>query len=229
VENDTDGGLEELIVDQQRSGRPIAALSVSAVAAVLFAALAFCVPRANVVTELDERIAADLHDYQKDHPDLKSFLEKVTHVGSVETLITVALLVSLALLQLRHVGLTAIWLIVLIGGEYLNRWLKDIFSRPRLPYADAKGWSFPSGHAMLSMIGYGMVAYLLVTMRPRGGWCAVPVIALILLIGFSRLFLGAHYLSDVVGGFAAGLAWLGIWIALIETIRGKAASATVSL
>lgn len=97
----------------------------------------------------------------------------------------------------------------------LNVLLKNFFLRPRPDFPNAyyheSGYSFPSGHAMLSVLFYGMTAYLIASqslswkMQVRL-W--ITAITLSLLIGFSRIFLGVHFLTDVLGGWAAGTVWL---------------------
>ena len=107
------------------------------------------------------------------------------------------------------------WLIAVLGGETLNLLLKDLFARPRPsfehPLVVETSYSFPSGQAMESLLVYGMLAYFAVlTSRSQRmrvvSVCGAAVV--VALIGFSRVYLGAHYVSDVVGGFAAGGAWL---------------------
>jgi membrane-associated phospholipid phosphatase len=85
-------------------------------------------------------------------------------------------------------------------------------------------YSFPSGQAMESLVVYGMLAYFTVlTLRSqRARAVSVGGAALIVvLIGLSRVYLGAHYVSDVVGGFAAGGAWLGTVVTAWEAIRRR--------
>src|SRR5262249_2092182 len=79
--------------------------------------------------------------------------------------------------------------------------------------------SFPSGHAMGATMGFGFLAYALClgqTCRRRRLAIIAVLGALILGIGFSRIYLRAHWLSDVVGGFALGLAWLSVCIGFLE-------------
>ena len=109
----------------------------------------------------------------------------------------------------------AAWLVAVLGGEGLNLLLKDLFDRPRPhfehPLVAETSHSFPSGQAMESLVVYGMLAYFAVlTIRGRGKRAVLVGGAgvLVILIGFSRVYLGAHYFSDVVGGFVAGGAWL---------------------
>jgi undecaprenyl-diphosphatase len=115
------------------------------------------------------------------------------------------------------------WLIAFIGGGALDWALKAIFhrARPAFPQAfvHALGFSFPSGHAMGSLIGIGMLAYLIIH-STGGRWADITVgvtaALVVLAVGFSRLYLGAHYPSDVLAGFAAGLVWLAACISAIE-------------
>jgi len=85
-------------------------------------------------------------------------------------------------------------------------------SRPSLvdPVATAFGKSFPSGHAMMSTIVYGalLLAFVPVIARRRRAAVIEAAMVLVLVIGFSRLALGVHYVSDVLGGYVLGLAWL---------------------
>ncbi|NEW06925.1 phosphatase PAP2 family protein [Paenibacillus sp. SYP-B3998] len=114
------------------------------------------------------------------------------------------------------------------GAWVLNALLKMIFERVR-PLEEwliqAEGFSFPSGHAMVASLFYGLIGYLLwVNIRNswKGAWC-VPVITIfvILCIGISRIYLGVHYPSDVLAGFAAGSAGLIGCIMGIQAIQYK--------
>jgi len=119
------------------------------------------------------------------------------------------------------------WLTAFAGGGLLNTVLKLVIRRPRPPYAAAflhhASWSFPSGHAMGSLIGYGMLAYAvtLLWVHRRSAQLSVVLVAalLIVAIGLSRLYLGVHYFSDVVGGYAAGVLWLSACISGLEVAR----------
>ena len=119
------------------------------------------------------------------------------------------------------------------GGAILWSILIGIFNRPRP--TDQIGIvvtdnSFPSGHTISSMICYGFLAYLLVPKMPSLFWKWVIVIASLLtmaFIGFSRVFLGGHYLSDVIAGYGLGLAWGALVFTIIEKLffRRRAANA----
>lgn len=101
------------------------------------------------------------------------------------------------------------------GGAALNIALKAIFHRGRPEYASefitGTSWSFPSGHAMDSLVGYGLLTYFLLENK-RPSWQGYVLIAVTCIVvgfvGFSRIYLGVHYVSDVVAGFLAGAVWL---------------------
>ena len=117
-----------------------------------------------------------------------------------------------------------LWVVAISGGLLLNRWLKQVYDAVRPAIADplrlAYDWGFPSGHALAALIAYGLVGVLLwfrVTRPRRRIAVALSLAALILLIGFSRLYVRDHYLGDVLAGYTVGLSWLalcvGIWAA----------------
>lgn len=150
-----------------------------------------------------------------------------TQIGSAIVEITIVLLAGAYLwFRLKHTWEAVILVISLAGGGLINFILKNFFqrSRPAIEHlVQAGGYSFPSGHAMVSTTFYGMLGYLVwLNLREsnRPSWY-VPVLTvlLILAIGFSRVYLGVHYPSDVVAGFAAGGAWLTSCIVGLHAIR----------
>ena len=127
------------------------------------------------------------------------------------------------------------WLFAIGGGGLLDWILKTSFHRPRPLFADpiahGYGFSFPSGHSMGSLIGFGMLAFIVT--RGRHGISfrvAAATIALLLAlaVGASRLYLGVHFPSDVLGGFAAGVMWLTACISGIEIACDRSAPADMS-
>lgn len=199
-------------------------------------------PRTNFITQIDQQVNDSLHQVNGESPESVRVFNNITEFGSGDWIKGLATLVAMGLVIVPcsmvifrgrsiHVPilgslLALVWILVLLVGEMLNVELKNLVGRARPPYheaAHAFGYSFPSGHSMAAFIAYGMLAYLLnLGIKHRRIRHAVVVVLglIVLLVGFSRIFLGAHWLSDVVGGFAAGACWLGFCIASIETIRG---------
>jgi len=176
------------------------------------------------LVRFDEALATYLHNLAT--PPLTAFFVVITALGSLETIASVGLLVAGFFVWRRWWLPLATWLAAVAGGVALNQLLKGLFARPRPSFAEPllpeSGYSFPSGHAMQSLILYGMLAYFAVlTLRSWRAKTAVVfgLALLVILIGFSRLYLGVHYFSDVVAGFAAGGVWLSAVITGMEVVR----------
>ncbi len=156
-----------------------------------------------------------------------AIFDAISLLGSPATISVLALGVGLLLAARRQWILLGGWLAAFAGGGLLAEALKVVIRRPRPPYAAGflhhYSWSFPSGHAMGSLIGYGMLAYVLTVLwiHRRSAQVSVVLGAALLIgaIGLSRLYLGVHYFSDVVGGYAAGLLWLSACISGLEVAR----------
>ncbi|HQG31868.1 MAG TPA: bifunctional DedA family/phosphatase PAP2 family protein [Deltaproteobacteria bacterium] len=128
----------------------------------------------------------------------------------------------------RQLDEAAGFVVAVMGGSMLGTILKYIIHRPR-PISETtltavSGWSFPSGHAMMSMIFYGMVAYVLVrafdSWRLRAFFITMAGF-MVFVIGMSRIYLQVHYLSDVLAGFTGGLFWLTVCITGLEVYKDK--------
>jgi undecaprenyl-diphosphatase len=183
------------------------------------------------LTDFDRTVCADCAAHRQEEPALRRLLVFVTEVGSPEAMIGLTVLVALGLLLRRRRRLALVWLLAMIGTGLLNLALKNTFDRPRPPEAlrdahiNETTYSFPSGHSMGAVVAYGLLAYFLVLLlRRRRARVAVVALfaALALLVGFSRVYLAAHYFSDVVGGFAVGGAWLCACISGLEVARRRA-------
>jgi undecaprenyl-diphosphatase len=169
-----------------------------------------------------------LRDHRKAHPELRRIFLATTQLGSITGMTVVAVSVALVLIIRRRKTLALVWLMTLAGSGMLDAGLKLVFARDRPDFRDAaiteNTASFPSGHSMSSVVGYGFLAYLLLRMV-RHRWLRVTVVVamvlLVLAIGFSRLYLGAHYFSDVIGGFALGGCWLTACISGTEAVRRR--------
>jgi undecaprenyl-diphosphatase len=131
-----------------------------------------------------------------------------------------------ALLWTRgHRGFAAGWVAAIVGNAVLNQTLKHIFERARpvhdFGFAQVSGFSFPSGHSSGSMVLYGMLGYLgLRMLSPR--WRVPSVMAaaaVVVTVACSRIFVRAHFPTDVLAGLCSGAAWLAICIASLEYAR----------
>lgn len=148
----------------------------------------------------------------------------ITYLGSPMVLSIFSLAIALGLWW-RQRKLQATFLaIVTTGGIGLNYLLKNFFSRAR-PTIDnnlvvVDFYSFPSGHAMTSLIIYGFLCYLLISNYRKYSLLFISFTSiLIILIGLTRLYLGVHWLTDVIGGYVAGTVWLFLCISSLEAAK----------
>lgn len=143
---------------------------------------------------------------------LTVFMMAVTYGGSALTISGLTALTAFYF-YLSQAYLRLVQLIVAVGGSAATTFLvKEIFSRERpldALYVEGTA-SFPSGHATAAMALYGFLIYTLWRSRRKKGrvFAAGLLAFLIVLIGLSRLYLGVHYLSDVLSGYAIGLIWI---------------------
>ncbi len=177
--------------------------------------------------QLDQALALALALHADARPALTQLLLVVTMLG-LQGVIVVGVIVAIFFIARRAWLNLLIWGIALGGGELLNLLLKAIFARPRpvfdVPLVVEQQFSFPSGHAMMSIIAYGLLAYFVLSALRARHWrvlIGAGVVLLLLLIGFTRLYLGAHYLTDVIGGFAAGWIWLSTCIYALRFARSR--------
>lgn len=149
----------------------------------------------------------------------------LTHFGDPATLVGLCIAVAIALALLRRWRLMLGWVAAVAGNAVLNTVLKHSFARERplgldgLPLVD--GFSFPSGHSSGSVVAYGMLAYLALRLLPVRWHLPTLMLAMTLgvTVGSSRIFLRAHFASDVIAGFASGAAWLALCVTAIELGR----------
>jgi membrane-associated phospholipid phosphatase len=138
----------------------------------------------------------------------------------------IAVLGALVLTYRRRWADLTLWAVAISGGFFLNSWLKDVYDAVRPAVADplrlAFEWGFPSGHALAAIIAYGLLGVLLwfrITRPRRRIAMAFGIAALILMIGFSRLYVRDHYLGDVLAGYAVGGSWLALCVGVWSVFR----------
>lgn len=144
---------------------------------------------------------------------LSSILKCLTHLGGVAFIVLLGVLCFMFCKKNR-------WFITfdLVGCTVINQTIKHIVRRPRpnvLRLVSESGYSFPSGHSMISVAFYGLVIYFVYKNINNKylKWALISLLSLLILtIGFSRIYVGVHYFTDVVGGFFLALAYLIVYI-----------------
>jgi len=207
------------------SVRLVVGLVISVACLIGFSLIAEDVLEKDSIVRLDIALDNELHATTT--PQMVQVFRLISYFGSEIVFILSVILALYYLYKCRwlHLG---VWVSAIAGGEILNLLLKAIFNRPRpsyaLPFAQEINTSFPSGHAMLSVILYGLLAYFLVlTLKNAHLHIIVVFVAVLLsvLIGISRLYLGVHYLSDVIAGYLAGGIWLATCITTMNLLRTR--------
>jgi membrane-associated phospholipid phosphatase len=206
-------------------------LAISLASLWVFLSLTEDVVRQEAITNLDLQVV----DWIRAHstPAGDAVAGAISAMGAPRVIVSIGLIGTVVLALRQQWLFVEGWVVALIGGEALNAFLKRLIQRPRPLHStipSSQSWSFPSGHAMESLVAYGMLAYVVFVfvawpLRRRTG-IVVGASFVILLIGGSRLYLGVHYVSDVIGGYAAGLLWLASCISGLEVVRRWRAQST---
>jgi len=190
----------------------------------LFMGLIEDVLRSDMITQADIRIEKLLFIFR--HPSLIQFFTWVTVLGKWQLILTGTILLSIFFwIQKEKYHLIALW--ITISGSALFVFIgKLIIHRPRpnTAYYIEYSFAFPSGHAALAMALYGFVAYYLLVHSRKWKWKinALFLNSLIIgAIGLSRLYLGAHFLSDVLAGYLLGFLWVLIGISVVGWLDQK--------
>ena len=172
-------------------------------------------------TKVDQRLADWLHEHAT--PLWTDFFENVTWLGNVPVLAVVAVIAAVVLAYKRQIAELQLFALAAVGTEILTTGLKLGFQRERPffpdPLATETSYSFPSGHSSVSLAVYGTLGYIAARhLSTRRAQIAILAAAatVVGLIGFSRLYLGVHFLSDVIAGFSVALAWIALCVVLLH-------------
>jgi undecaprenyl-diphosphatase len=196
---------------------------------VLFVALALLSHTVRLLN-LDEQITRSLQQFR--HPWLDALAEVVTFFGSTVCVLVMGALIAIGLFRASRPREAWFCLFALLGLP-LNWLIKQAVDRSRPTQSavqvilHATGLSFPSGHSMVSVMFYGFLAFLFWTRTPQtklGRSLTVALIVLVIAISLSRIYLGVHWFSDVVGGWIAGLFFLFFLIEIYRAIGQPAQS-----
>jgi undecaprenyl-diphosphatase len=166
-----------------------------------------------------------LHGFALGNPAFVAAMRTFSDSGSSLAWQIVTVVVTAVLLLRRHWRLAAFTVLTIAVSSLLNSAVKDLVNRQRplvdQPFVNEPGASFPSGHSQAAVVGYGVLLLLLLPAlnhtwrRVAGATAAVMIIG----IGFSRVALAAHFVSDVLAGFALGAVWLGLTTAIFRPWR----------
>lgn len=174
---------------------------------------------------IDDWVLASVN--QTAHNTITQFMRFITFYGNHSFLVPANLLMIVVLLYYKQKKWATANAIAALAGVGLMSMLKKILARPRPSHPLVEGisnFSFPSGHAMMSLLFYGMLILLCLQFLNNKAYKTVAIfllVTIILLIGFSRLWLRVHFITDVLAGYAIGLCWLSISMLLSEKIWSR--------
>lgn len=202
---------------------PIVGLVVFAAMTLILAEISEDIINREPITVTDAELSSWLHSHAT--PSLTRANFVVTYFGSTALVTCIAIAFGLYFIRRRQFYWLAALIAAVAGGGLLNKILKYVFHRPRPlfpnPLLKLSSYSFPSGHTMMATVLYGsLAAYLLsrTTSWSKRVLIILATVCLIAVVGSSRMYLGAHYLSDVLAALAEGLAWLSLCLLTVYSI-----------
>ena len=207
------------------SGLPLTLFALAmAYIALLFIGVTEDVLTSDVIVEADIRVANALVVFRD--ADLVRFFTWVTLLGKWKIIMGfLPLITAILFIWNKRKFIAPLWVAV-IGAEFFVFVSKIVVHRPRPlnAFYSEDSFSFPSGHATIAVAFYGFCAYIFFRLFSQWKWkinAAISGIMTIAFIGFSRVYLGVHYLSDVWGGYLIGALWLLLGITLSELLSPR--------
>jgi membrane-associated phospholipid phosphatase len=176
---------------------------------------------------LDINILLNIHHFA--NPVLDRLMLSITSLGDPEFVVIIIVVSAGWLLWQRRLPEVKVLILACAGALVLNQGMKLIFSRPRPTLWPSllheTSFGFPSGHAIGSIVLYGLLAYFYAVYRPHYAQ-GIYLLSILLIgsIGFSRLYLGVHYPTDIIAGYITGWLWLMACIGLLELQKIRAAT-----
>lgn len=156
-------------------------------------------------------------------PAFNRLMVDITHLGNAQVIIAGTLLFGIWCVYIRKWSYLTATLISVIGGSFFVEGVKLLFHRPRPSLTNAVisagGYSFPSGHSFVALSFYGLMTYFIIR-NARSNLLKILAffvgLSVVFLLGFSRLYLGVHWPSDVLASYTSGLAWITAVITAME-------------
>jgi undecaprenyl-diphosphatase len=206
------------------------AIGTLVVCAAAFAAIAASVATTAPILKQDMQVSVWLHTHN--NAVFVGFLYAITQVHSPVGMTLIASLFGFYLWRARHHYWVLSLALALGGGMLLNTLLKLAFNRDRPTFEDPlltlSSASFPSGHTAGATLFYGFLAAYMVW-NTRDKWRHAIVVAgcslMVALVGFSRIYLGAHYLSDVLAAMSMSIVWLVICLIAVRGLAHRRGAA----
>lgn len=204
-------------------------LVVCLVTAGLFAVLLDSVREHDVLVRRDQALADWFHINGTPLGDRINVF--ISMLGSPAAMAVLFVAAVLYLWRAKRRTLIVAWVLSYVGGTILDGVMKEVVRRPRPEYAmrflHYNTWSFPSGHSMGSLIGFAMLAYTIIRVVPvrnmlveTAVWTGALV--MVALVGYSRIYLAVHYLSDVIAGYTLGVLWLAVVFTGLQMVSRRA-------
>lgn len=192
----------------------------------LFGAIAEDVVSNDPLTVMDRDVALRLHEHAT--PQRTGWMIEASFLASPGVIGAATAVAALLFFRCRWWHRLLALALTVPGGLVLNLLLKSAFARERPqfeePLVKLTDFSFPSGHTMMATLFYGLlvvVASVHIKSRPLRALAIAGLCGIIALVGFSRMMLGAHYFSDVLGAMTMGVAWLALCVTTVDTTRRR--------
>lgn len=175
---------------------------------------------------IDTAASGGLHRYAVNHPSFVTAMKVISDAGSSLAWTAIFLVVAGWLFWRRRPRLAIFVIVTMVTSSLINNLVKAAVDRARPvlpdPVAVARGFSFPSGHSQSAVVGYSLLVLIFLPLLHRR-WLRIgavtAAIVLTLAIGFSRVALGVHFVSDVLAGFVLGAAWVAAMTAVFNIWR----------